>query len=150
MFTGGTGQFAGATGHGTMDVKTTLSEFPTSTGDVEQEWRGMITLVPAIMPGDYNQDGAVDAADYVVWRKNDGTPAGYDMWRANFGATAAVDAASGAASTRLVEARPPRLDGPTAAVPEPSALAILTVAVPYLAAWATRRRRVPCPFSPRM
>ena len=35
--------------------------------------------------GDYNDDGAVNAADYVVWRKTDGTPEGYNTWRANFG-----------------------------------------------------------------
>jgi hypothetical protein len=35
--------------------------------------------------GDFNNDGSVDAADYVVWRKNVGTQDGYDSWRANFG-----------------------------------------------------------------
>jgi hypothetical protein len=39
-------------------------------------------------PGDYNSDGTVDAADYVVWRKTDGTQEGYGIWRSNFGATA--------------------------------------------------------------
>jgi hypothetical protein len=52
--------------------------------------------------GDFNDDGTVDAADYVVWRKhngtttvlpNDNTPglvssADYDDWRAHFGMTA--------------------------------------------------------------
>ena len=38
--------------------------------------------------GDYNHDSKVDAADYVVWRKSDGSQSGYDTWRANFGATA--------------------------------------------------------------
>ena len=33
----------------------------------------VIRLVPDDMPGDYNQDGIVDAADYVVWRDNEGT-----------------------------------------------------------------------------
>ena len=41
-------------------------------------------------PGDFNLDRAVDAADYVVWRKTDGTPAGYNEWRTNFGWTAAT------------------------------------------------------------
>jgi hypothetical protein len=36
-------------------------------------------------PGDFNRDGTVDAADYVVWRKTDNTQAGYNLWRANFG-----------------------------------------------------------------
>jgi hypothetical protein len=31
------------------------------------------TLVLTTLPGDYNADGAVDAADYVVWRKNLGS-----------------------------------------------------------------------------
>ena len=44
------------------------------------------SVVPQIeaIPGDYNFDGAVDAADYVAWRK--GVAAGdYPTWRANFG-----------------------------------------------------------------
>jgi hypothetical protein len=45
------------------------------------------------LQGDYNMNGSVDAADYVVWRKTDGTQAGYDIWRANFGRTAGSGAA---------------------------------------------------------
>jgi hypothetical protein len=45
-----------------------------------------VLLMPALS-GDYNYDGTVDAADYVVWRDYDGTPAGYDLWRAHFGET---------------------------------------------------------------
>lgn len=43
------------------------------------------------LPGDYNFDNVVDAADYTVWRDNrDGpTPIGsYAVWAANYGATA--------------------------------------------------------------
>lgn len=36
-------------------------------------------------PGDFNADGRVDAADYVVWRQNNGTSETYAQWRANFG-----------------------------------------------------------------
>ncbi len=57
-----------------------------------------LAVIPAL-PGDYNADGVVDAADYVVWRKNVGTtnvlpndpdggtigPLQYATWRANFG-----------------------------------------------------------------
>jgi hypothetical protein len=46
--------------------------------------------------GDYNGDGNVDAADYVVWRAALGTtltPAHYNLWRSNFGA-ASIGAAS--------------------------------------------------------
>jgi hypothetical protein len=58
----------------------------------------MSTEPPGIV-GDFNDDGTVDAADYVVWRKHNGSttvlpndrssglvsPADYDDWRANFG-----------------------------------------------------------------
>lgn len=59
------------------------------------------SVAPAV-PGDYNQNGIVDAADYVVWRMhlgpgslpNEGgiSPgsvdnADYDFWRSRFGAT---------------------------------------------------------------
>jgi hypothetical protein len=35
--------------------------------------------------GDYNADGIVDAADYVVWRKTDGSAQGYTDWQTSFG-----------------------------------------------------------------
>jgi hypothetical protein len=42
------------------------------------------------LAGDYNGNGVVDAADYVVWRNEIGTQAAYDTWRANFGRSAAA------------------------------------------------------------
>src|SRR3954463_4770620 len=40
----------------------------------------------AIALGDYNNDGKVDAADYVLWRKtNINGATGYTDWRANYG-----------------------------------------------------------------
>jgi hypothetical protein len=87
-------------------------------------------------PGDYNGNGVVDAADYVVWRKNNntnnalpndnglGTPIGqshYKLWRNNFGAAAGNGAGANA----------------NAAVPEPATLAILLIGV--LAAYARQR-----------
>jgi PEP-CTERM motif len=65
------------------------------------------------LAGDYNGDNRVDAADYVVWRKTDGTQAGYDAWRSNFGASL------GAGSGSLSES----------AVPEPSSLMTLMFGV---------------------
>jgi hypothetical protein len=47
--------------------------------------------------GDFNSDGSVDAADYVVWRNGLGTthtPDQYDVWRMNFGRTAAASGQS--------------------------------------------------------
>lgn len=59
---------------------------------------GNITLNLAGLPGDFNSDGTVNAADYVTWRKNDGPnatlpndngvgnqAARYSLWRTNFG-----------------------------------------------------------------
>ena len=48
-------------------------------------------LVSQAFPGDFNGDGSVNAADYVVWRKGLGTaytPNDYNVWRAHFGQTA--------------------------------------------------------------
>ena len=38
------------------------------------------SIVSLQIPGDYNGDGVVNAADYVVWRETDGTPQGYNTW----------------------------------------------------------------------
>src|SRR4051812_3472186 len=46
-------------------------------------------FVQTALAGDYNGDGKVNAADYVLWRKNPanfgGDPAGYITWRNNLG-----------------------------------------------------------------
>ena len=61
-------------------------------GLVNLEVESLRVLAPVVgLTGDYNGDGKVDAADYVVWRKNPasfGGQQGYDDWRANFGAMA--------------------------------------------------------------
>lgn len=44
------------------------------------------------MPGDFNNDGTVDTADYTVWRDGLGTTysaADYQLWRDNYGVTTA-------------------------------------------------------------
>ena len=81
-----------------------------------------------VPPGDYNGDGKVDAADYVVWRKDPasfgGDPAGYNTWRDNFGMMAG--AGSGIALG-------------VGTVPEPATFGLLLVAA--LAGIAPRRAR---------
>lgn len=62
--------------------------FDPLTGELYQRL-DVAAAVDAVMigddlPGDYNGDGTVDAADYVVWRR-DGSVLGYNTWRANFG-----------------------------------------------------------------
>jgi hypothetical protein len=76
------------------------------------------------LPGDYNADGRVDAADYVVWRNDPGAfggdPGGYNTWRANFGNPAGAGSDLG-----------------QSAVPEPAAfvLAALAVTICSLKRW---------------
>jgi hypothetical protein len=47
-----------------------------------------VKLLPTSLPGDFNNDGIVDAADYTVWRNGLGgqyTAAQYNDWKTNFG-----------------------------------------------------------------
>jgi T5SS/PEP-CTERM-associated repeat protein len=77
-----------------------------------------VSLFVPDLPGDFNLDGTVDAADYVVWRKTDGTPAGYDVWRAHFGQTA-----GGGAGTAV--------DSSHAAAPEPTCTLLLILGAAF-------------------
>ena len=77
-----------------------------------------------VLMGDYNQNGTVDAADYVLWRKNPGGfPAdAYATWRSHFGQPPGSGAGVSANTT----------------VPEPATLVLLMFAA---AGWCLRRRR---------
>lgn len=84
---------------------------------------GQLAIVSAGLPGDFNGDLVVDAADYTVWRANFGLAeddllsgngdggtidqSDYDLWAANYGRTSVLE---GAANSE---------------VPEPAALALL-------------------------
>ncbi len=61
---------------------------------------------PAALAGDYNQNGRVDAADYVAWRKgaspNPNTIGDYNTWRANFGSGSGSVAGDGLSSVTAV------------------------------------------------
>lgn len=82
-------------------------------------------LVPeAKLPGDFNNDGAVDASDYATWREGLGTtfaPADFDAWLANYGAK--------------------RSPAPSTSTPEPSAAALAWLIVAATCRRATRRSR---------
>jgi T5SS/PEP-CTERM-associated repeat protein len=83
-------------------------------------------------PGDFNIDGVVDAADYIVWRQTQGqTGSGlaadgnsdgvvddvdYGFWRANFGIAVGGGSASGPVATVLATS-----------VPEPSTIMLFVV-----------------------
>jgi hypothetical protein len=88
--------------------------------------QGIAVWSPDALAGDFNGDGIVGAVDYVVWRKTDGSQAGYDLWRTNFGRTAA------AAAQRA---------GGSAIVPEPTAIALSFLAISGLALLAARKVR---------
>ncbi len=94
------------------------------TGELRLGFVEYIGTVPGLA-GDYNNDGRVDAADYVVWRKNPGAfggdPAGYNTWRTNFGRTSGSGAALESA----------------AGVPEPMTWSLACLA---LVLWVPRRR----------
>ena len=90
-------------------------------------WKA-VTGGDVLLDGDYNGDGKVDAADYVVWRKDPGSfggdPGGYNTWSANFGATSSGSAA-------------------TTAVPEPGSLLLAVMAVVGCGVFVAARRPVP-------
>jgi exopolysaccharide biosynthesis protein len=48
---------------------------------------GTNLAVFALPNGDYNEDGAWDAADYIVWRKTVGETLAYNAWMMRFGST---------------------------------------------------------------
>ena len=88
---------------------------------------GRLSVVgPANLAGDYNQNGVVDAADYVVWRNGLGTTYTqdqYNIWRANFGRTAGSGSGASFGSS-------------SAGVPEPAApMMLLTGMLATLHRW---------------
>jgi hypothetical protein len=81
-----------------------------------------VVSVNSPLPGDYNHDGAVDAADYIAWRKSPsdfgGNPGGYNTWRGHFGQSSGTGAMVNSVRN--------------SAIPEPSSLALFSVAAPAL------------------
>jgi len=112
---------------------------PTSSSDPNQIV--LTDFIPTLV-GDYNDDGAVDAADYVIFRKNEDTmnilpndpiggmigPAHYTQWRSHFGES--LGGGSSAAAS------------PDAVVPEPSAVSLSMFALASLGLTSRRKRFV--------
>ncbi len=83
--------------------------------------RAIVTYIIPALTGDFNHDGRVDAADYVLWRQTGGSSEQYEIWRQNFGMLI-----GGAASA-------------SSAVPEPSSGMLVLLVVVGLAMGRTRR-----------
>jgi hypothetical protein len=115
---------------GGTDIDVFIDDWSTSVGGAIRTWYdgvgyALVTEAGPILVGDYNDDGVVDAADYVVWRKTLGSEFDlpnrdpentgaisnddFDSWRENFG--------------NLVAGI-----GGSESVPEPNALALLILA----------------------
>lgn len=103
-------------------------------GDNDYTLTSLLAAPPATLDGDYNGDGSVDAADYVVWRKTLGSTTelaadgngslvidqgDYIHWRNNFGGTLPGSGAGGA-------------------VPEPETMLLVIVGLASLAAFRPR------------
>ncbi|MCC7086617.1 MAG: hypothetical protein IT427_16585 [Pirellulales bacterium] len=129
------GQNAGLLGR-YMTTSGTTGDFYSKEWGTTPERRPTLTfefeLTPVGVPGDYNGNGTVDAADYVLWR-NGGplqnevdTPgvvnaADYTAWQARFGNT------SGSGSLAI------------SAVPEPASATIACAA--FVGGWLLARRK---------
>jgi hypothetical protein len=101
-----------------------------ATNDWGQVSNDMLLTVNLLLPqpddfGDYNHNGTVDAADYVVWRKTDLSPTGYQTWRANFGKVVPIPATGTGYAT----------------VPEPTVLLLFSIGAAWLSSVASVRCR---------
>jgi hypothetical protein len=120
IFENGSPNLAGTVGIGvkqdllmepTAHFTPTIKRFELTNVDVaalkDMGWDVLPTIItPPTLPGDYNKDGAVNAADYVVWQKGiAGAGSTYNTWRTNFG----------------------RTSGSGGGVPEPASLAAIAV-----------------------
>lgn len=80
-----------------------------------------------LITGDFNHDHFVNSADYVVWRKNNGSVAAYNAWRANFGAALGSGSSLSAGSSS------------GANVPEPASIVLIAMVAALVG--VSRRRR---------
>ncbi|MEX0642869.1 MAG: LamG domain-containing protein [Pirellulales bacterium] len=135
---GGNQQTVGAWAGGIDDVRIFDSALEFSEIGSAEGTGSLLKVIPLPQFGDYNEDGTVDAADYVLWRKNVdgetafpndndlGTPIGqahYDLWAANFG----LPEASAAGLTSVV-------------APEPTSVWLALAAAVALVGYRRRRR----------
>jgi hypothetical protein len=114
---GAYGFFARLTSNVYEPTEPILFVFNHGVFDYEQMTAATLAInLAAVLPGDFNDDGRVDAADYTVWRDGLGgayTAEDYEVWRSHFGQPNAGGSGGGAKDV-----------SPTAAVPEPASLVL--------------------------
>jgi hypothetical protein len=134
---------------GIYDLRMSLRDVGGSGWDIVAPFR----VVPEL-PGDFNLDGDVDAADYTTWRDHLGSTfdlngngdetgasagivdqADYEYWKQHFGSPGSGGGSSAAA--------PPTVPF-DAAVPEPSAIALVLLGIVTLVNPMNRRFRNTC------
>ena len=126
---------SGITGFTDVDIMAVAANFDTDSYEMVGTAYFDDVLVKEVVAGDYNDDGTVDLADYVVWRNNVGNPTGtlandfegteigisqYEVWKAAYGGS--VPASLGATQ-----------------VPEPATW-LLATAMSLALAYGARRR----------
>jgi T5SS/PEP-CTERM-associated repeat protein len=100
--------------------------------ELRVEYSDLSVFLRAAIQGDYNSDGKVDAADYILWRKTPATfggTTGYNVWRANFGEIAGSGAAFDAST-----------------IPEPPSVYLLALFAMTMFCRATKTRGDACPM----
>jgi hypothetical protein len=133
-------QAAGADGRGSIVMfgfpfeTITTAENRAAVIDRVFDFFGLTALPPP--NGDFNSDGTIDAADFIIWRKNNGTAVepgtlgdadgngqvnddDYQIWRAQFGTSS--PAASHGASLDSEHGATGRMGQPNANAPRPAA-----------------------------
>jgi hypothetical protein len=109
LFNDGTGSYSAGAGFTNLMIDEFSAWNRLLTPDEIAFLSTSAVTAPSGPAGDFNHDGSVNAADYILWRNGLGSTYSqndYNLWRNNFGATGA---ASGQATS----------EGPAAAVPEP-------------------------------
>jgi hypothetical protein len=104
-------------------LETTTGNFLEGVTFYVDSWRLTDNIEDTVVDGDFNEDGTIDAADYVAWRKSGLSDGDYNIWVSNFGEPSS--AAGGG--------------GNTGGVPEPTSVVLVAIGACLV---ALRRRGI--------
>jgi autotransporter-associated beta strand protein len=110
---------------GTLTGTFSSIQLPALTSGLQWDISKLYTtgVLSISLPGDYNFDHQVNAADYVTWRKYDGAANQYAVWRENFNVTSS-------SAESLYD---------TSAVPEPCSALLMLLFGTGLGVWRASR-----------